>query len=139
MEDRGTIYVGAEWNQVLNNATPAMIARHHGYADIVKFLQATSDNQLRWWAASDRDQMVPMLERAQKAGVAHRLKPIPQWLHENMQAGTEEEKKVAKKELKKLQIANQQVVARAEQARMKQTTRVRNILSIVIGVCSRIV
>ena len=45
MEARGTIYVGAEWNQVLNNATPAMIARHHGYAEIVKFLQATSDVQ----------------------------------------------------------------------------------------------
>ena len=65
-----------------------------------------------------------MVERAQNAGVAHRLKPIPQWLHETMQAGTEEEKKAAKKELKKLQIANQQVVARAEPARMKQTTRV---------------
>ena len=41
-----------------------------------------------------------------------------------MQAGTEEEKKAAKQELKKLQIANQQVVARAEQGRMKQTTLV---------------
>ena len=83
MEDRGTIYVGAEWNQVLNNATPAMIARHEGYAEIVKFLQATSDVQSASMVGSKRSRSdVPMLERAQKAGVAHRLKPIPQWLHE---------------------------------------------------------
>ena len=98
MEARGIIYVGVDWNQVLNNATPAMIARHNGYAEIVKFLQATSDVQSASMVGSKRSRSdVPMVELAQNAGVAHRLKPIPQWLHATMQAGTEEEKKVDKK------------------------------------------
>jgi hypothetical protein len=125
MEARGTVYVGEDWKQVLNNATPVMIARHHGYAEIEKFLQGTSDAPSVPMVGSKRSRSdVPIIVRAQNAGVAHRLKPIPQCLHERIQVGTEDEKKAAKKELQKLQIANQQVVARAEQARMKQTTLV---------------
>ena len=59
-----------------------------------------------------------MAERAQLAGVAHRLKPIPAYLQQTIQIGTQEEKAVAKKQLQKLQVANQQIVARAE---MKQS------------------
>ena len=98
MEARGTVYVGEDWKQVLTNATPVVIARHHGYAEIVKFLQGTSDAPSVPMVGSKRSRSdVPISVRAQNAGVAHRLKPIPQCLHERIQFGTEDEKKAAKK------------------------------------------
>ena len=63
-----------------------------------------------------------MLERARKAGVADRLKPIPASLLAATQpgSGTRKEIQASKKQLKALQIANQQIVSRAEKARWKQ-------------------
>ena len=125
MEARGTVYVGEDWKHMLNDATPVMIARHLGYAEIVKWLQTRNDAPSIPMVVSKRPRsVVPMLERAQNAGVAHRLKVIPNCLHERMQTGTEDEKKAAKKQLQKLQIANQQIVVRAEQVQMRQTTLV---------------
>ena len=62
-------------------------------------------NQKR--ACSDQ----PMLERAVKAGVAKRLKPIPQRLLEATKAGsgTPIQIQEAKKQLAALQKANQQI------------------------------
>ena len=54
-------------------------------------------------------------------GVAHRLKPIPPSVSEAIRTGSDGGKIAAKKLLQKLQVANQQIVACAEQARFKQT------------------
>ena len=122
LETRGTVYIGNEWKQVLRDATPLMIARHHGHTAIIEFLQqppmetppslSSSGKRIR----SD----VPIAERAKKVGVAHRLKAIPPSLHQAIQLGSEEEKVAARKALQKLQIANQQIVSRAESAQLKQ-------------------
>ena len=65
----------------------------------------------------------PMLERAKRAGVADRLKPIPASLLAATKAGagTPEQILAAKTQLRALQTHNQQIVARAEKARLKQS------------------
>ena len=67
-----------------------------------------------------------MLERAHRAGIADRLKPIPASLLAATKpgSGTQEQVQAAKKQLKALQTANQQIVSRAEKAQLKQTTLV---------------
>eukprot|EP00966_Prymnesium_polylepis_P137872 3186201-Prymnesium_polylepis.1 len=55
-------------------------------------------------------------ERASRAGVLDRLKPIPASLRQEAQSGSAD----AKKAVQKIQTANQQVVSRAEQAQKKQ-------------------
>ena len=50
--------------------------------------------------------------------VAAKLKPIPQSLRDSAQAGSID----AKKAIKNIQTANQQIVGRAEKAMLKQTT-----------------
>ena len=123
LETPGTIYVGDHWDHVLRNVTPLTIARHMGFTPLVSFLQSRTDHNAPGPASSSAGKRarseVPMTERAQLAGVAHRLKPIPPSIQQTIQTGSEEEKAAAKKQLQKLQIANQQMVARAEQAKLK--------------------
>jgi len=59
-------------------------------------------------------------DRAMSLGIIDRLREIPLGLHELIESGSDLEKKSAKKELHKLQKGNQQIVARAEQSRLKQ-------------------
>ena len=59
------------------------------------------------------------LERAQLAGVADMLKPIPPGLHTRIASGSKEDAAVAKKELYKLQKYNNQVISRAEKKKLK--------------------
>jgi hypothetical protein len=54
-------------------------------------------------------------------GIVDRLREIPPRLHEQIESGSELEKKAAKRELHALQKANQKLVSRAEQGRLKQT------------------
>jgi hypothetical protein len=60
-------------------------------------------------------------DRAVSVGVAHRLHAIPSSLQRCIEGGCDEEIAAAKKEIHKLQKANQKIVARAEQQRLKQT------------------
>ena len=54
--------------------------------------------------------------------MADRLKPIPRDVEDAIAHGSAEECGAAKKAKQKLQIANQKIVARAEEARRRQTT-----------------
>ena len=123
MEARGNIYIGEDWDQVLHDATPLMIARCMGHNAVVQFLQQPAtggplaSNSTTKRIRSD----VSIEERAQKVGVAHRLKAVQPSLLQLIQLGSEEEKAVARKALQKIQIANQQIVARAESAQLKQS------------------
>ena len=63
-----------------------------------------------------------MLERAQRAGVEGRLKAVSAELQARMESGTADEKAAAKQEVQKIQIHNQQIVARAEKAKLKRMT-----------------
>ena len=66
-----------------------------------------------------------MEERAANAGVLERLRPIPAALLDAAKCGSTEQAIEAKKTIKKLQIANQQIVARAEK-RKARTRYCRN-------------
>lgn len=104
--------------------TPLMIARQ-----MLKLVTSESRPLLGGnpWACYDREEMVrfmeenfrpakrvrsteSMEERAARVGILDRLKPISPSLRQAAQAGSQE----AKKELQKLQVANQQIVSRAE-------------------------
>ena len=54
-------------------------------------------------------------------GIVDRLREIPPHRHALIESGSDPDKENAKKELHKLQKANHQIVARAEQYRLKQT------------------
>ena len=56
-----------------------------------------------------------IIERATRVGVADRLKVIPSALEETIRNGSPDECAAARKEKQKIQIANQKIVARAEQ------------------------
>ena len=114
----GHIY-SEEWTVLKRNVTPLAIARDNEHEDVIVYLQTVLTPQAEKRARSDE----PMLARAQKVGVAHRLKPIPDRLLAAVRdgLGTDEEIKAAKKQLKALQTANQQIVSRAEKAHLKQT------------------
>ena len=120
---RGTAYVqkgSSVWEHQLRDATPLMMAQHESNWDVVAFLQSPPGPAPVATPKRARSNKT-MQERAELVGVAHRLKPIPPNVSEAMRTGSDGEKIAAKKLLQKLQIANQQIVARAEQARIKQT------------------
>ena len=63
-----------------------------------------------------------LLERAQAVGVSNRLKAIPDQLRQMADKGTADERRMtAKRKIHDIQKANQQIVVRAEEKRMKQT------------------
>ena len=82
-----------------------------GWQEVIAFLEHCSRPAKR-----ARNSM-SMEERAAQVGVLNRLKPIPETLRASAAKGSED----AKRQLQKLQIANQQIVSRAEkQAEKKQ-------------------
>ena len=116
----GHIYI-EDFMVLRRNATPLSIACELGKHEVVTFLGAAlagAPEKMEKRARSDET----MLDRARKAGVADRLKPIPASLITATQpgSGTDEQLKAAKKQLKALQIANQQTVSRAEKRALKQ-------------------
>ena len=83
----------------------------NGWQEVIAFLEHCSRPAKR-----ARNSM-SMEERAAQVGVLNRLKPIPETLRASAAKGSED----AKRQLQKLQTANQQVVSRAEkQAEKKQ-------------------
>ena len=64
---------------------------------------------------------VSTYDRAVSLGVAHRLRDIPASLQLRIESGSSAERATAKKELHSLQKTNQQIVARVELQRLKQT------------------
>lgn len=121
MSARGCVFTDTSWEKQLKYATPLMIARHMGHTQLVNFLQSRVEISSAPPAAPKHSRStIPIHERAELAGVAHRLKPIPPNIRQDIQSGSAQQKKEAKKLLQKIQIANQQIVSRAEQARLKQ-------------------
>ena len=128
MEVRGTIYLhtgkdGAP--QLHSSVTSLMIAQSCAAMDgeefnpeVISFLRG-----IRASAQPEKRQRtsVSTYDRAVSLGVAHRLKEIPASLLGRTESGSDVDKAAAKKELHKLQKANQQIVARVEQQRLKQT------------------
>jgi hypothetical protein len=123
MEVRGTIYLhtgkdGAP--QLHSSVTSLMIAQSSAAMDgedfnpeVIRFLRG-----IRASAHPEKRQRasVSTYDRAVSLGVAHRLKEIPTSLLGRTESGSDADKAAAKKELHKLQKANQQIVARAEAA-----------------------
>ena len=87
---------------------------HEAYTESVRFLQECQPKRERSTQTLE--------ERAVQVGVLARLKPVCESLRMAAQGGSVD----AKKELQKLQIANQQIVSRAEKRAGKKqcTTRV---------------
>jgi ankyrin repeat protein len=104
--------------KLLRNMTPLMVAQYWGQIEVAAYLQSVQLKPEKRVRSDDS-----MLERAARAGVADRLKPIPASLlaATRVGSGTLEQIQAAKKQLKSLQTANQQIVSRAEKAKLKQT------------------
>ena len=113
-----------DWSKLRRNVTALTIACEFGHSALVVFLDSVlAVAPPAAAAASKRERSeMPMFERATAAGVANQLKPIPAGLIQATQTGSREERETAKRELHKIQKANQQIVARAEQKRLKQAT-----------------
>ena len=128
MEVRGAIYLNTGTDgapQLHSSVTPLIIAQSCAQAgqdfspDILRFLKgcyASSQPPEKRHRTS-----ISTYDRAVSLGIAHRLREIPASLQRRTESGSDMEKAAAKKELHKLQKANQQIVARAEQQRLKQT------------------
>ena len=120
METPGTVYLN-DWTSALVNKTPLAMAQHYSHTDAVRFLQP-SNTEVEAPVTERRARSdLSMEERARRAGVAERLKPIPRDIVEAIAHGSDEERRVAKKAKQTLQIANQKIVARAEEACKRQT------------------
>ena len=121
MEVRGAIYLNTGTDgapQLHSSVTPLIIAQSCAQAgqdfspDILRFLKgcyASSQPPEKRHRTS-----ISTYDRAVSLGIAHRLREIPASLQRLTESGSYMEKAAAKKELHKLQKANQQIVARAE-------------------------
>ena len=126
MDSKGSVYIDEEWQTALVNVNVLTIAQRCGHADVIQFLQpagvapsvAAATDALVHKEKRPRSEL-SMDERAARVGVA--LKPIPAELDQIIQNGSKEECAAAKKQKQKLQSGNQKIVARAEEARMKQS------------------
>ena len=114
----GHIYLDEQFALLRRNVTPLSVARELGQDEVAEYLETALGSNAEKRVRSDD----PMLDRARKAGVADRLKPIPDTLLTATRpgSGAQEQIQAAKKQLKAFQTANQQIVARAEKARLKQ-------------------
>ena len=72
-------------------------------------------------AASKAATCIYFYQRPVSLGVAHRLHKIPASLQRCIESGSDVEIAAAKKEIDKLQKANQKIVSLAEQQRLTQT------------------
>ena len=97
--------------------TPLTVARDSGQDEVAAYLESLAPQEVKRVRSDDS-----MLERAVRAGVADRMKPIPASLiaATRVGSGIPEQIQAARKQLKGLQTANQQIVSRAEKAKLKQ-------------------
>lgn len=109
----------------LGGISPLQVAEKHGDAQLLSLLRELDLHALppEEPAAQPKRRNCSMFERAQAAGVADRLKPIPASLETALasESISKEEKGIAKKALHKIQKSNQKVVSRAEAARLRQS------------------
>jgi hypothetical protein len=124
MEVKGTIYLDTGEDgapQLHSNVTPLTIAQTcTGFSpDVLTFLKSICTPSQQ--PGKRQRTSVSTYDRAVSLGVAHRLREIPASLQGRIESGSAAEKATAKKELHSLQKANQQIVARAELQRLKQT------------------
>ena len=122
MQMKGTVYLDSEFKSAAVNATALAIAQRCGHAAVVRFLQPDTADSAEMPAQKRQHSELSMNERAARLGVAHRLKPIPPELEVAIASGAPDARAAAKKQKQKIQIHNQQIVSRAENARMKQMT-----------------
>jgi hypothetical protein len=122
VQTRGTIHLWSEerGEYLLTGVTLHRIAQDFGHTQLLQWLESLAQPVVEA-RKRERSSMSP-LERAQLAGVADMLKPIPPVLHVRIASGSEEDAAAAKKELHKLQKYNSQVISRAEAKKLKQTT-----------------
>ena len=128
MEAQGAIYLDtgeAGSPQLHSGVTPLTVAqscaqRSEAFSpDVLCFLEnirAPSQQPKKRHRTS-----VSTYDRAVSLGVAHRLRDIPASLQVRIESVSSAERATAKKELHSLQKTNQQIVARAELQRLKQT------------------
>ena len=128
----GTVYDDTpRTERALRDSTPLLVARYFGHDTIVRLLNE-SEEQLEAVAPTKRSRSkLPMYERAVAAGVAEKFNPIPAELRLRIETGSEDERILAKKEVQKIQIANQQMVARAE----NRQKAARGIASALATIC----
>ena len=104
IQARGAIHLwdkarglGSKGEYLLTGVTIHMIAQDNGHAQLLQWLkdlaQPVAEGRKR-----ERSSMAP-LERAQLAGVADMLKPIPPGLHVQIVSGSKEDAAAAKKKL----------------------------------------
>ena len=115
METKGMIFLDDSFKTALVHVTPLEIAQHYKYDDIVRYLQPPS--AIDQPAPKRQRSELSIIERATRVGVADRLKVISSALEETIRNGSPDECAAARKEKQKIQIANQKIVARAEQKR----------------------
>ena len=129
MDARGGIFLGVDGTYRLHTGVnPLMIAQRQ-LASVDKEKAFRAQPVLQFLESlkppvqtTKRERSaVPIHERAALLGVVNRLNSIPPSLYVRIENGSEAERASAKKELHKLQKANQQIVSRAEQSRLKQT------------------
>ena len=113
MKDPGSIYDYdlPEGSQCLTKVTPLQIATHFEQCEVAQFIESLSGAR----------HSLSLLERAERVGVAARLKQIPAQLLATAENGTAEEKRSAKRQIHATQKSNQQIVSRAETKRLKQS------------------
>ena len=99
-----------DYKNLRTGMTPLMVARRCQATDVVQFLQKIC-------CLKRVRSTLTLEERADAAGVPRaRLKVIPQSLIDESKSGVKENSEAAKKAIQNIQIANQQIVARAEKA-----------------------
>ena len=97
-----------DYKHLHTSMTPLMIARRCKATDVVQFLEKIC-------CLKRVRSTLSLEERADAAGVPRaRLKVIPQSLVDEAKSAVKEKSAAAKKAIQRIQVANQQVVARAE-------------------------
>ena len=90
---------------LLTGLTPMMIAQRYKHAELIQWLARPAASPADFAPKRERSAMT-ILERAQLAGVSHKLKPTPDSLHTRIATGTTDDAVAAKKELHALQKLN---------------------------------
>ena len=98
-------------SQCLTKVTPLQIATHFKQCEVAQFIEGVLGAH----------HSLSLLERAERVGVAARLKQIPTQLLVAAESGTAKEISSAKRQIHATQKSNQQIVSRAEQKHLKQS------------------
>ena len=106
---------------ILTDQTPLMIARHCGHDSVVEYLEdpfsavGSQSLTLETEPSIKQRSSESLSVRAGRIGVTARLRCIPSDLSARVLSGTDDEKKKAQTEIRKIQKYNQQLISRAEQ------------------------